>query len=111
MNNSMTYKGYSARIEYDDEDAIFVGHLAGIKDIVGFHAESVAELRTAFESAVNDYLDACEKLGQAPDKTASGKMMLRMPPKIHAAALTAAQLAGKSLNQWAADAFNRAINQ
>ena len=82
MNNTMTFKSYSARIEYDDEDTIFVGHLAGIKDIVGFHAESVAEsvaeLRKAFESAVDDYLAACEKLGQAPDKTASGKMMLRV---------------------------------
>jgi len=111
MSNTMSYKGYSARIEYDDDDALFVGHLAGINDIVGFHADSVAELRTAFESAVDDYLDACEKLGQAPNKTASGKMMLRVPPKIHAAALTAAQLAGKSLNQWAAEAFSQAIKQ
>jgi len=30
MTNTMTYKGYSARIEYDDEEGIFIGRIAGI---------------------------------------------------------------------------------
>lgn len=34
--NRMKYRGYTARIEFDEVDRIFVGHLAGIKDIVGF---------------------------------------------------------------------------
>ena len=54
--NTMNYKGYVARIEYSEEDGCFIGHIAGINDIVGFHASSVAELRTAFEEAVDDYL-------------------------------------------------------
>ena len=54
---TMQYKGYAARIEYSDEDKCFVGHIAGIRDIVGFHGESVDELRTAFEEAVDDYLE------------------------------------------------------
>ena len=108
--NTMTYKGYSARIEYDDKDNIFVGHLVGINDIVGFHAESVAELQAAFRESVDDYLDVCEKLGQSPNKPASGKMVLRIPPEIHTAAMTAAKLAGLSLNKWAADVFKKAAN-
>jgi predicted HicB family RNase H-like nuclease len=108
--NTMTYKGYSARIEYDDKDNIFVGHLVGINDIVGFHAESVAELQAAFRESVDDYLDVCEKLGQSPNKPASGKMVLRIPPEIHTAAMTAAKLAGLSLNKWAADVFRKAAN-
>lgn len=40
--NAMTYKGYAARIEYSDEDGCFIGHIAGIQDIVGFHGSSVA---------------------------------------------------------------------
>lgn len=63
MNNAMTYKGYTACIEYDDADKIFVGRLAGLRDIVSFHGESVAELETAFHESVDDYLTACEKLG------------------------------------------------
>lgn len=34
--NTMTYQGYTARIEFDDRDNIFVGRLLGIRDIVGF---------------------------------------------------------------------------
>ena len=33
---TMTYKGYSARIEYSVEDSLFIGHIAGIRDVVGF---------------------------------------------------------------------------
>jgi len=66
MNNTMTYKGYAVRIEYSDEDGCFVGHIAGINDIVGFHGESVAKLRAAFKEAVDDYLDTCKKLNRPP---------------------------------------------
>ena len=58
----MNYKGYAARIEYSEEDGLFVGHIAGIRDVVGFHGESVQELQNAFEEAVTDYLDTCAKL-------------------------------------------------
>ena len=51
---TMTYQGYAAHIEYSDEDACFVGHIAGIRDRVGFHGDSVDELRIAFQDAVED---------------------------------------------------------
>ena len=108
MINSMTYKNYSARIEYDDDDAIFVGHISGIKDIVGFHADSVSDLRIAFEEAVDDYLDACVQLGQKPDKPTNGKILLRVDPEIHRAVLIASELKGKSLNQWASEVLRQA---
>ena len=34
---------HSTRIEYSDEDECFVGRVAGIKDIITFHGESVQE--------------------------------------------------------------------
>lgn len=106
--NTMTYNGYKARIDFDDRDNIFVGRLLGINDIVGFHADNVTDLRSAFEEAVDDYLEACEQIGKSPDKPASGKLMLRVTPEIHAAALVAAKSAGKSLNQWAAEVLGGA---
>jgi predicted HicB family RNase H-like nuclease len=99
--NALKYKGYSARIEFDADDRIFVGHLAGIRDIVGFHGSSVEELENAFHEAVDDYLAACIKLGQQPHPPATGKVLLRVPPEIHSAAIMAAESEGVSLNQWA----------
>jgi len=62
----MNCNGYAARIDYSDEDGLFFGHIVDIKDVVGFHGESVSELRAAFEEAVTDYLETCAKLGRAP---------------------------------------------
>ncbi len=109
--NTMTYKGYTARVEFDDRNNIMVGRLLGIADVVGFHADNVRELRAAFEEAVDDYLEACGKIGKRPEKPASGKLMLRVPSAVHGAALVAAQAAGKSLNQWAAEVLKNAVDE
>ena len=108
--SSMTYKGYSARVEFDAEDRLFVGHLAGVRDIVGFHGASVAELEAAFHEAVDDYLAACKKLGQEPNKPFSGRVMLRLPPEVHARASARATVEGVSFNQWAATVLERAAH-
>ena len=55
--NTMTYRGYTAKIVYSSEDDCLVGHLIGIRDIVGFHGDSVAEIRVAFKESVDFYLD------------------------------------------------------
>lgn len=107
--NTMTYNGYSARVEFDAEDRLFVGHIAGIRDIVGFHGESVAELEAAFHEAVDDYLAACKKLKQPPNRPFSGRVMLRLPPDVHARASAAAEVTGMSFNQWAARALEQAV--
>ncbi len=106
--STMTYKEYAARIEYSDEDGCFIGHIAGIKDVIGFHAETVKDLRAAFEEAVDDYLATCAKLGRAPQKPYSGKLMLRVPPEVHARAAMMAQAHGVSINQWASDVLAHA---
>ena len=105
---TMQYKGYAARIEYSDEDKCFVGHIAGIRDIVGFHGENVESLCAAFEEAVDDYLATCGKAGLSPQRPYSGKVMLRISPEMHAEIAMKAEAHGKSLNQWAAEALTLA---
>ena len=81
--SKMTHKGYSARIEYDDRDGIFVGRIVGIQDIISFHADTVADLKAAFIEAVDDYLATCKALGKEPQTAASGRLMLRVSPEVH----------------------------
>lgn len=97
---AMVYKGYAARIEFDAEDEIFTGRIAGIRDVVGFHADNVADLIVAFHEAVDDYVETCAKIGKDPLKPYSGNLMLRVSPEVHSKAAIAAELAGVSLNQW-----------
>lgn len=107
--NTMSYQGYHARIEFDERDNIFVGRVLGLRSIISFHGETVAELRTEFERAVDDYLEDCKAHGVTPEKPASGKLLLRVPPEVHGKALIAAQSEGKSLNQWATEALQKAV--
>jgi predicted HicB family RNase H-like nuclease len=107
---TMTHRGYAARIEYSEDDGCFVGHIAGIQDRVGFHGDSVADLRSAFAEAVDDYLETCACVGRAPQKPYSGNLMLRIPPETHAALATAAEVSGKSINQWASEVLERAAH-
>lgn len=107
--NTMTYKGFAARVEYSEDDECFIGHIAGIRDVIGFHGESVAELRTAFQEAVDDYLDTCKKLGKEPNRPYSGQFRLRLEPELHARAAMVAEARGKSLNAWVSDAIEKSI--
>ena len=107
--NTMSHKGYTARVEYDERDDIFVGRILGIRSIISFHGETVAQLRSEFELAVKEYLADCKREGVHPEKPASGKLLLRVPPEVHGRALVAAQAAGKSLNQWATEVLQHAV--
>jgi len=108
--NTMSYKNYIARIEFDERGNIFVGRVLGLRSIISFHGETVTELRQAFEVAVDDFLNDCKEQGIKPEKPVSGKLMLRVPPETHGAALIAAQAAGKSLNQWASEVLHSAAH-
>ena len=105
--NAVAYKGYAARVEYSDEDQCFVGHIAGIRDCIGFHSESVAGLRKAFKEAVEDYLETCAAVGKAPQKPYSGKLTLRLSPELRVSVAQSAQRGGQSINQWISRALSR----
>lgn len=106
MTNTMTYRGYVASMTFDAEDKVIVGRVLDVEDIITFHGESVAEFEANFHVVVDDYIAACESLGDSPEKPASGKLMLRVSPTVHAAALKAAARRGISLNKWAEDALS-----
>lgn len=101
--NVMAYKGYAASVEFSAKDDCFVGHVAGISDVVGFHATNVRDLRSAFHEAVDDYLETCKKARKPPQRPYSGTISLRLPPEVHARAAALAEASGKSLNQWATE--------
>ena len=108
--NIMSYKGYTARMDFDIEDKIIVGRVLDIDDIITFHGASVANFEAAFHSAVNSYIAACEQLGQTAERPASGRLMLRVDPSVHAAAVKASARSGQSLNKWAEKALLQAAH-
>lgn len=99
----MKYKGYTGRVEFDDESGIFHGEVIGLKDVITFQGRSVDELESAFRDSVDDYLEFCQERGEEPDQAFSGRLMLRLPPELHRKAYLGAKSEGKSLNQWIGD--------
>ncbi len=96
----MEYKGYTGKVEFDDEAGIFHGEVINTRDVITFQGTTVEEIRNAFHESVEDYLSFCTQLGHAPEKPFTGKLMLRIPPDLHRKAYIAAQQTGKSLNAW-----------
>lgn len=66
-NSSMTY---------DADYKIIVGRVLDVDDIISFHGESVAEFEANFHAVIDGYVSACEQLGTAPEKPASGKLIM-----------------------------------
>ena len=106
----MKYKGYEAVITYEEDINAFHGRVIDIRDIISFEGTSVEELEREFQASIDYYLAMCLERGEDPDKPFSGKVHLRMPPKIHRAASTTAQAEGKSINAWLVETIERAVH-
>ena len=96
----MTYKGYQATVELDEEAGIFHGDVMNTRDVITFQGTSVGELKQAFEDSVDDYLEFCASRGEDPEKPFSGKFLVRVPPEVHRQVVTEARKQGKSLNAY-----------
>ena len=105
----MEYKGYSAKVEFDDDANIFHGEVINLRDVITFEGETVKELKQAFQDSVDDYLDFCAQRGEDPEKPYSGKFVIRVEPELHKNITIEARKAGKSLNVWISDAIYKAL--
>ena len=99
----LKYKGYTGQVEFDDKAGIFHGEVLDLKDVITFQGKTVDELEQAFRDSIDDYLDFCAERNENPDKPFTGKLMLRLPPRLHRKVYVQAQHEGKSLNQWISD--------
>ncbi|MEW6701959.1 MAG: type II toxin-antitoxin system HicB family antitoxin [Bacteroidota bacterium] len=96
----MTYKGYTAYIEFDEDAGLFHGEVIDTKDVITFQGTSVNELKKAFKNSVNDYLTFCKERGEEPDKPFSGKFILRLPKELHRKIYINAVKKGQSINNY-----------
>jgi predicted HicB family RNase H-like nuclease len=93
----MKYKGYTGVVEFDEESGSLYGRVIGLRDVITFQGESVAEVTQAFHDSVDDYLEFCAERGRTPDKPYSGQFVLRIDPGLHRALSHAAEEKGQSL--------------
>jgi predicted HicB family RNase H-like nuclease len=105
----MQYKGYVAKVEYDDSVKAFHGRILGINDMVTFEGTTVKELEKEFHVSVEVYLDFCKTRGTKANKPYSGEFRLRLDPSLHRELAVAAELAGDSLNSFIAKRLRESV--
>jgi predicted HicB family RNase H-like nuclease len=106
----MTYKGYTAHIEFDEEAGFFHGEVIDTKDVITFQGSSVKELNKTFKDSVDDYLEFCKSRSEEPDKPFSGKFVLRLPKSLHRKIYIKAIKNGKSLNNFITESLDSLSN-
>ncbi len=109
MSNFLKYKEYLATVEYSTEDEVFNGKLFGINDLVTFEGASVIEIKTAFEEAVDDYIETCKEVDKKPEKSFKGSFNVRVPSKLHKDAAFIAVQHNLSLNDFVKGAIQYAV--
>jgi len=98
-NNILEYKRYLTILDFDLAEGIIVGNVINTKDIISFHAETLAGAKQAFEDIIDTYLSACEAEGICASKLYSGKFNLRISPDLHRELSIEAAQEGLSLNE------------
>ena len=58
------------------------------------------EMERAFHEAIDDYLERFAETGRDPDRSFSGKLIVRMNPDLHRDVYLEAVRSGTSLNAW-----------
>ena len=103
----MTYKGYVATYELDEDDDIFYGKLTDINQLVTFEADNAKDLKQAFHDSVDDYLAFCVEKGIVPDKPYEGSLNIRIGEELHRQVVLASK--NTSLNAFIGEAIKEKL--
>ena len=57
----LKYKGYHAKISFDEDDGLFIGEVFGINDSLNFHGRTIGELTSSFHDCIDNYVSVCTK--------------------------------------------------
>jgi len=64
----MHYKGFTAKITYDDSIEMWHAEALGTLDVIVCQAATTAELLQAYIDSVDDYLEFCKTLPRAENR-------------------------------------------
>ena len=104
------YKGYQAKVDFSQEDTLFIGEVIGVADSLNFHTKSADEIEEMFHRCVDSYLEFCQKVGKTPDKCYKGSFNVRVTPELHKQAELAAADQQVSLNQFVVKALEHELS-
>lgn len=109
MDNVLSHKGYFSIVKYSPESELLYGKIEAIVDLVTYEGETAKEVKTAFEEAVESYLETCKLVGKKPDKPYTGTFNVRVNAELHRKAAILSKQRSISLNQLMGEALARYV--
>ena len=104
MGDFLKHKGYLGSVEFSHEDDCLVGKVQFINDLIMYEGECLLEIKSSFQSAVDEYLDYCRQEGIEPNKPFKGSLNVRLGEELHRKCAQQALVSGRSLNQFIVEA-------
>jgi predicted HicB family RNase H-like nuclease len=107
----MNYRGYQARVEFDENAEVFAGTVWNADVLIAFQGKTVTELKRSFRDVVDTYLADCRTAGKAPEKPYNGTLLIRMDPALHRRVALQAAASRKSMNRYVQSLLERATQE
>lgn len=105
------YKGFEGSMDFSPEDECLIGEVLFINSKITYVGETYPELKSAFEDAVDAYLEHCEKHNIKPEKSYSGTLNVRIGSELHKNAVRASQEYDISVNEVIKRALENYLHQ
>lgn len=92
MNHTTQYNGFTASIEYSEEDGCYVGEVVGINHPIAFHGSTIEETHSRFKEMIDAYPKMCATMGIDPEEPAT--VMIPLPADLYIKASQRAEREG-----------------
>jgi predicted HicB family RNase H-like nuclease len=92
MNHTTQYKGFTATIEYSEEDNCYIGEVIGINHPIAFHGTTIEETHSHFKEMIDAYPEICAKIGIEPEEPTT--VMVPLPADLYIKASQKAEREG-----------------
>lgn len=109
MKNVMKFGEYEAVIAFDPETELFRGEFLGLNGGADFYADSIRSLRKEGAISLRVFLEHAKEKGISARKRSSGKLTLRLDPKMHDKLSKLAKAKRISLNQVIVESLETAM--
>ncbi|VAW11308.1 hypothetical protein MNBD_BACTEROID03-277 [hydrothermal vent metagenome] len=110
MEDYLKYEDYFGSVKFSAEDGVLYGEIIGINDLVTYEGTSIDALKSAFEEAVDDYLETCLDLEKEPNKFFKGLFNVRTTTELHRDLAIIAVKKNMKLNELVNKAFDFLVN-
>ena len=81
--NTIKHKGYYGSVEINLDENIIFGKVLFVSKEILYQAVDAKGLKTAFEEAVDRYLDECSKTNTQAEKPCKGSLNVRLGADLH----------------------------